>query len=148
METSLNSKIQAFNHLTPADTFKADKAADDTSSSDYAALVLPGGVANPGFLRTNAAAVAFVKSFFDAGKPVAVICHGPWTLIEADVVHGRTITSWPSVATDLRNAGADWVDSDVVACSRGPNTLVSSRKPDDLPVCCNTLVGRFIRDNS
>jgi protease I len=122
-------KIQAFNHLTPADTFEADKAADSVSASDYAALVLPGGVANPDFLRANDAAVAFVKSFFDTGKPVAVICHGPWTLIDADVVRGRTITSWPSVATDLSNAGANWVDDEVVECSRGPNTLVSSRKP-------------------
>ena len=138
-------KIQAFNHLTPADTFEADKAADSVSASDYAALVLPGGVANPDFLRTNDAAVAFTKSFFDAGKPVAVICHGPWTLIEADVVRGRTITSWPSVKTDLRNAGANWVDDEVVECSRGPNTLVSSRKPDDLPAFCKTLVGRSRR---
>jgi protease I len=141
-------KIQAFNHLTPADTFEADKAADSVSASDYAALVLPGGVANPDFLRTNDAAVAFVKSFFDTGKPVAVICHGPWTLIDADVVRGRTITSWPSVATDLRNAGANWVDDEVVECSRGPNTLVSSRKPDDLPAFCNTLVEAFARDKS
>jgi protease I len=141
-------KVQAFNHLTPADTFEADKAADSVSESDYAALVLPGGVANPDFLRTNDAAVAFVKSFFEAGKPVAVICHGPWTLIEADVVSGRTITSWPSVATDLRNAGANWVDDEVVECSRGPNTLVSSRKPDDLPAFCNTLVGAFAKDDS
>jgi protease I len=141
-------KIQAFNHLTPADTFEADKSADSVSSSDYAGLVLPGGVANPDFLRTNDAAVAFVKSFFDAGKPVAVICHGPWTLIEAGVVHGRTMTSWPSVATDLRNAGANWVDDEVVECSRGPNTLVSSRKPDDLPAFCSTLVEAFARDKS
>ena len=141
-------KIQAFNHLTPADAFEADKAADSVSASDYAALVLPGGVANPDFLRTNDAAVAFAKSFFDAGKPVAVICHGPWTLIEADVVRGRTITSWPSVKTDLRNAGANWVDDEVVECSRGPNTLVSSRKPDDLPAFCNTLVGVFAKDAS
>ena len=141
-------KIQAFNHLTPADTFEADKAADSVSASDYAALVLPGGVASPDFLRTNDAAVAFAKSFFDAGKPVAVICHGPWTLIEADVVRGRTITSWPSVKTDLRNAGANWVDDEVVECSRGPNTLVSSRKPDDLPAFCNTLVGVFAKDKS
>ena len=141
-------KIQAFNHLTPADTFEADKAADSVSSSDYAALVLPGGVANPDFLRTNAAAVAFAKSFFDAGKPVAVICHGPWTLIEADVVRGRTMTSWPSVQTDLRNAGANWVDEEVVECSRGPNTLVSSRKPDDLPAFCNALVSAFGKDKS
>ena len=141
-------KIQAFNHLTPADTFEADKAADSVSASDYAALVLPGGVANPDFLRANDAAVAFVKSFFDTGKPVAVICHGPWTLIEADVVRGRTMTSWPSVKTDLRNAGANWVDDEVVECSRGPNTLVSSRKPDDLPAFCNTLVGVFAKDAS
>jgi protease I len=141
-------KIQAFNHLTPADTFEADKAADGVSASDYAALVLPGGVANPDFLRANDSAVAFVKSFFDAGKPVAVICHGPWTLIEADVVRGRTLTSWPSVQTDLRNAGANWVDDEVVECSRGPNTLVSSRKPDDLPAFCNTLVGAFAKSKS
>src|SRR6478672_8700735 len=141
-------KIQAFNHLTPADTFEADKAAGSASASDYAALVLPGGVANPDFLRSNDAAVAFAKSFFDAGKPVAVICHGPWTLIEADLVRGRTMTSWPSVKTDLRNAGANWVDDDVVECSRGPNTLVSSRQPDDLPAFCNTLVGVFAKDAS
>jgi protease I len=141
-------KVQAFNHLTPADTFEADKSADSVSSSDYDGLVLPGGVANPDFLRTNDAAVAFVKSFFDAGKPVAVICHGPWTLIEADVVRGRTMTSWPSVATDLRNAGANWVDDEVVECSRGPNTLVSSRKPDDLPAFCSTLVGAFAKEKS
>jgi protease I len=141
-------KIQAFNHLTPADTFEADKSVDSVSASDYAGLVLPGGVANPDFLRTNDAAVAFAKSFFDAGKPVAVICHGPWTLIEAGVVQGRTMTSWPSVKTDLRNAGANWVDDEVVECSRGPNTLVSSRKPDDLPAFCSTLVGAFAKDKS
>ena len=136
-------KIQAFNHLTPADTFEADRSADSVTASDYAGLVLPGGVANPDFLRMNAGAFAFAKSFFDAGKPVAVICHGPWTLIEADVVRDRKITSWPSVKTDLVNAGADWVDDEVVECSRGPNTLVTSRKPDDLPAFCNTLVGAF-----
>jgi len=141
-------KVQAFNHLTPADTFEADKSADSVSASDYAGLVLPGGVANPDFLRTNEAAVAFAKSFFDAGKPVAVICHGPWTLIEADVVHGRMMTSWPSVKTDLCNAGANWVDDEVVECSRGPNTLVSSRKPDDLPAFCSTLVGAFAKEKS
>ena len=100
-------------------------------------------MANPDFLRTNAAAVAFAKGFFDSGKPVAVICHGPWTLVEADVVRGRTITSWPSVKTDLRNAGAEWVDEEVVECSSGPNTLISSRKPDDLPAFCDKLVGAF-----
>lgn len=134
-------KVQGFNHLTPADTFEADKAAENVSASDYAALVLPGGVANPDFLRTNTDAVAFTKGFFDEGKPVAVICHGPWTLVEADVIRGRTLTSWPSIKTDLVNAGANWVDDEVVECSRGPNTLVSSRKPDDLPAFCKTLVG-------
>jgi protease I len=136
-------KIQAFNHLTPADTFEADKSADGVAASDYAGLVLPGGVANPDFLRTNEAAVKFTRAFFDAGKPVAVICHGPWTLVEADVVRGRMLTSWPSVKTDLVNAGANWVDDEVVECSRGPNTLISSRKPDDLPAFCTTLVSAF-----
>ena len=105
-----------------------------TSAAEYDGLVLPGGVANPDFLRTKAAAVGFTKGFFDAGKPVAVICHGPWTLVEADVVRDRTITSWPSLQTDLRNAGANWVDQEVMVCTGGPNTLVSSRKPDDLPL--------------
>lgn len=136
-------KVQGFDHLTPADTFEADETVDDVSASDYAALVLPGGVANPDFLRTNSSAVAFAKGFFDTGKPVAVICHGPWTLVEADVVRGRTVTSWPSVRTDLVNAGANWVDEEVVTCTRGPNTLVSSRKPDDLPAFCETLVAVF-----
>lgn len=136
-------KIQAFNHLTPADTFAADKAAEDVSAADYDALVLPGGVANPDYLRTDSAAVGFTKGFFEAGKPVAVICHGPWTLVEADVVEGRQLTSWPSLATDLRNAGAHWVDQEVVVCTDGPNTLVSSRKPDDLPAFCTELVQAF-----
>ena len=136
-------KIQAFHHLTPADTFEADKSVDSVSASDYDGLVLPGGVANPDFLRTNPAAVAFARSFFVQGRPVAVICHGPWTLVEADVVRGRKITSWPSVRTDLSNAGANWVDEEVVECSLGPNTLVSSRKPDDLPAFCKTLVDVF-----
>lgn len=138
-------KIQAFNHLTAADTFDADKAAEDAEVSDYAGLVLPGGVANPDNLRMNSSAVAFIKDFFAAGKPVAVICHGPWPLIEADAVRDRTITSWPSVQTDLRNAGAHWVDEEVVECTNGPNTLVSSRKPDDLPTFCDTLVKVFAR---
>jgi protease I len=136
-------KVQAFNHLTPANTFEADRSVDGVSAADFDGLVLPGGVANPDFLRTNAAAVAFVKSFFDGGKPVAVICHGPWILVEADVVRGRKVTSWPSLKTDLRNAGANWVDSEVVTCSLGPNTLVSSRKPDDLPAFCDALVAAF-----
>ncbi|MBS1693338.1 MAG: type 1 glutamine amidotransferase [Actinobacteria bacterium] len=138
-------KIQAFHHLTPADTFDAEKATAQVNASAYDALVLPGGVANPDFLRTDESAIAFVKGFFDDGKPVAAICHAPWALIEAGVVDGRTMTSWPSLRTDLRNAGAQWVDDEVVECSHGPNTLVSSRKPDDLPAFCTTLVGAFAR---
>ncbi len=103
---------------------------------DYVGLVLPGGVANPDRLRTDPGAVAFIRGFFEASKPVAVICHGPWTLVEADVVRGRTLTSWPSVQTDLRNAGATWVDQEV--CVDGE--LVSSRRPDDLPAFCATIV--------
>ncbi|QEC50002.1 type 1 glutamine amidotransferase [Baekduia soli] len=121
-------EVQAFDHLDKADTFTADKAASDVSASDYDALMLPGGVANPDALRTDAGAVALVRGFFDAGKPVAAICHAPWTLIEADVVRGRTLTSWPSLQTDLRNAGATWVDEEVVV----DQGLVTSRKPDDL----------------
>ena len=137
--------VQAFRHLDKADTFAVDRTAADTSAEDFDALVLPGGVANPDQLRTDPAAVAFVKSFFDQGKPVAVICHGPWTLIEADVVRGRQITSWPSLKTDIRNAGGDWVDAEVVVCESQPATLVSSRKPDDLPAFCQTLVDVFQR---
>ena len=138
-------KVQAYNHLTPADVFEADIAADDADVTDYVGLVLPGGVANPDQLRTDGDAVAFVKSFFDSGKPVAVICHGPWTLVEADVVRGRKLTSWPSVRTDILNAGGNWVDEEVVICSAGPNTLISSRKPDDLPAFCATTVAVFGR---
>jgi protease I len=136
-------KVQAFNHLTAADTFEATKAVDNVNVGDYAALVLPGGVANPDFLRTVTAAVDFVQGCFDAGKPVAVICHGPWTIVEADRVRDRTLTSWPSLQTDIRNAGGNWVDEEVVVCTNGPNTLVSSRKPDDLPAFCGTLVQKF-----
>ena len=136
-------KVQAFNHLTQADTFESEKAAGDASAGDYAGLVLPGGVANPDFLRTNSDAVDFVKGFFDAGKPVAAICHAPWTLVEADVVRGRTITSWPSLQTDIRNAGGNWVDEEVVVDERRSNTLISSRKPDDLPAFCAKLLEAF-----
>jgi protease I len=131
-----DGEVQAFNHLDKADTFAVDRTAKDADASDYDALVLPGGVANPDFLRTDADAVSFVHGFFDQGKPVGVICHGPWTLIEADVVRGRTITSWPSLQTDLRNAGANWVDEEVVV----DEGLVSSRNPDDLPAFCAKLV--------
>jgi protease I len=129
-------EAQAFNHLDRADTFSVDLTTADATVDDYDALVLPGGVANPDQLRTDDAAVASPRGFFAAGKPVAVICHGPWTLIEADVVRGRTLTSWPSLQTDLRNAGATWVDEEVHV-DKG---LVSSRKPDDLPAFCAKLV--------
>ncbi|MBM9508142.1 type 1 glutamine amidotransferase domain-containing protein [Actinacidiphila acididurans] len=126
-------RIQAFDHLDKADTFPVDTTADQVTADDFDLLVLPGGVANPDFLRLSRAAVGFVKGFFDAGKPVAAICHAPWTLIEADVVRGRTLTSWPSLQTDIRNAGGTWVDQQVSVDRNGPNTLITSRKPADLP---------------
>jgi len=135
-------KAQAFNHLDKADEFDVDVTVDTAEADDFDLLVLPGGVANPDQLRMKPEAVAFAKSFFDAGKPVGVICHGPWTLVEADVVRGRTITSWPSVQTDIRNAGGNWVDEEVVVCDGGPNVLISSRKPDDLKAFCDALVNR------
>ncbi len=121
-------KVQAFNHLDKADTFEASVSAADADAGDYDGLVLPGGVANPDQLRTEPDAVRFVKDFFEAGTPVAVICHGPWTLVEAGVLDGRMITSWPSVRTDIENAGGQWLDEEVVVCENGPNTLVSSRQ--------------------
>ncbi|GAA2066756.1 type 1 glutamine amidotransferase domain-containing protein [Williamsia deligens] len=132
--------VQGFNHLDKADTFGVDSTVSDVSPADFDALVLPGGVANPDYLRTVDEAVAFTKGFFDAGKPVAAICHAPWTLVEAGVLSGRTITSWPSLQTDIRNAGGTWVDEEVVECTSGPNTLVSSRNPDDLPAFCERVV--------
>ncbi|MEV0939438.1 type 1 glutamine amidotransferase domain-containing protein [Micromonospora wenchangensis] len=131
--------IQAFNHLDQGKTYDVAVTAADADADGYDALVLPGGVANPDFLRTDADAVRFVKAFFTAGKPVGVICHGPWTLVEAGVVAGRRITSWPSLRTDLTNAGATWVDEQVVT----DGNLVSSRKPDDLPAFCAAIVDRF-----
>jgi len=138
-------QVQAFNHLDKADTFEASIAARDADAGDYDGLVLPGGVANPDQLRTEPDAVRFVKDFFEAGTPVAVICHGPWTLVEAGVLDGRMITSWPSVRTDIENAGGQWIDEEVVVCENGPNTLVSSRKPDDLPLFTDRLVEVFAR---
>ncbi|SFB60139.1 protease I [Amycolatopsis marina] len=128
--------IQGFNHLDKGDTFPVDKVVTEVSVDDYDGLVLPGGVANPDFLRMNADVVRFVGEFFAKGKPVAAICHAPWTLIEADVVRGRRMTSWPSLQTDLRNAGAEWVDEEVVVDSG----FVTSRKPDDLPAFCDKMV--------
>ncbi|MFF3867428.1 type 1 glutamine amidotransferase domain-containing protein [Micromonospora sp. NPDC001898] len=132
-------RIQSFNHLDHGRTYDVDVTAADADAGGYDALVLPGGVANPDFLRADPDAVRFVKAFFEAGKPVGVICHGPWTLVEADVVRGRRITSWPSLRTDLTNAGANWVDEQVVT----DNGLVSSRKPADLPAFCAKIVEEF-----
>ncbi len=122
-------KVQAFDHLDKADTFEVDTVVADASVDEYDALVLPGGVANPDNLRTDADAVSFVRDFIASGKPVAAICHAPWTLVEADVVAGRQLTSWPSLQTDIRNAGGNWVDREVVV----DGNLITSRKPDDLP---------------
>ncbi|HWF22422.1 MAG TPA: type 1 glutamine amidotransferase domain-containing protein [Acidimicrobiales bacterium] len=131
---------QAFNHLDKGDAFPVDGTIGEADPSDYDALVLPGGVANPDQLRTVPAAVRFVQEFFAAGKPAAVICHGPWTLVEADVVRARTLTSWPSLKTDIGNAGGNWVDREVQVCTDGPNLLITSRKPDDLPAFCAELL--------
>jgi protease I len=133
------SEIQAFNHLDRGDTFTPDKTVGEADPDDYDGLVLPGGVANPDQLRTDTDAVQFVRAFFEAGKPVGAICHGPWTLINADVVDGRTLTSWPSLQTDLRNAGAEWVDEEVHV----DQGLVSSRKPDDLDAFNAKIVEEF-----
>ncbi len=122
-------EVQGWKHFEKGEKVKVDVPLEQASASEFDALLLPGGVANPDQLRTRPEAVEFVRAFFDAGKPVAAICHGPWTLIEADVVEGRTLTSWPSLKTDLRNAGAEWVDEEVVVDSG----LVTSRKPADIP---------------
>jgi protease I len=141
----LPGKAQAFNHLDKADTFPVDRAVGDADPASYHALVLPGGVANPDQLRTVPDAVGFVRAMFQAGKPAAVICHGPWTVVEADLVRGRTLTSWPSLRTDIRNAGGTWVDTEVQVCTAGPNVLVTSRNPGDLPAFCKQLVEEFQR---
>jgi protease I len=135
--------VQAFNHLDKADTFPVDMTVSEADASTFVGLVLPGGVANPDLLRTKRQAVAWAKAFCDAGTPVAAICHAPWTLIEGDVVSGRTLTSWPSLQTDLRNAGANWVDRELCVDQAGRNVLVTSRMPDDLPAFCDQLVETF-----
>ena len=135
-----SGEIQAMNHdLEPAEKVKVDKAIADASIEDYDGLILPGGVANPDNLRQDENVISFLQEFFKAGKPVAVICHGPWTLVEADLVRGRTLTSFPSLRTDIRNAGGNVVDEEVVV-DRG---LVSSRNPDDLPAFCAKIVEEF-----
>jgi protease I len=133
-------EIQAMdNDIEPADRFKVDRAIADASVAEYDGLILPGGVANPDNLRQDHNVIAFLQAFFATGKPVGVICHGPWTLVEADLVRGRTLTSYPSIRTDIRNAGGNVVDQEVVV-DRG---LVSSRDPDDLPAFCATIVEEF-----
>jgi protease I len=131
-----SGEIQGFDHLDKDQTFTVDRTVSEAKADDYDGLVLPGGVANPDFLRASDDAVSFTRAFFEAGKPVAAICHGPWTLVEADVVRGRTVTSWPSIRTDIVNAGGRWVDEEVHVDSG----LVTSRKPDDLPAFCDKLV--------
>ncbi|MER7917030.1 MULTISPECIES: type 1 glutamine amidotransferase domain-containing protein [unclassified Streptomyces] len=138
-----SGKVQGFNHLDKADTFEVDEVVGEADAGSFGGLVLPGGVANPDFLRMDEKAVAFVKDFFDQGRPVAAICHAPWTLVEADVVRDRVLTSWPSLRTDIRNAGGAWVDEQVKVCDQGPNKLVTSRKPDDLKAFCETFLQVF-----
>jgi protease I len=132
-------EIQGFNHYDKADRFPVDRTVEEASASEYDALLLPGGVGNPDTLRMDENAVAFARDFFDQGKPVAAICHGPWTLVEAGVVRGRTLTSWPSLQTDIGNAGGNWVDEQVHV----DQGLVTSRKPDDLPAFCAKMIEEF-----
>ncbi|HSU37863.1 MAG TPA: type 1 glutamine amidotransferase domain-containing protein [Propionibacteriaceae bacterium] len=129
-------KVQLFEHLDKADTRPVDVTVAEASVDDYAALVLPGGVANPDALRMDEGAVGFIRTFVESGKPVAAICHAAWTLVEADVVRGKRVTSWPSLQTDVRNAGGDWVDEEVVV----DGNLITSRKPDDLPAFNSALL--------
>ena len=129
-------EIQGFNHDEKADSFEVDKTLDEVNASDYNGLVLPGGVHNPDTLRTKEDAVQFVRDFFKQHKPVSAICHGPWLLVEADVVDGRKLTSWPSLKTDIKNAGGEWVDEKVV-CDEG---LTTSRNPDDLEAFCDKTI--------
>ena len=137
-------QVQGWKHFDKADKFHVDVPLEKADAGSFDALLLPGGVANPDQLRQLPKAVAFVRSFFDSGKPVAVICHGPWTLVEADVVRGRTITSWPSLKTDLKNAGAHWVDREVVV----DDGLVSSRKPDDIPAFNRKMIEEFAKGHT
>jgi protease I len=133
-------EIQATEHdIHPSDKFTVDKAVADASVEDYDGLILPGGVGNPDKLRKEEAVITFLQDWFKAGKPVGVICHGPWTLVEADLVKGRTLTSYPSIRTDIRNAGGNVVDEEVVV----DQNLVSSRNPDDLPAFCAQIVKQF-----
>ncbi|MEU8815610.1 type 1 glutamine amidotransferase domain-containing protein [Actinoplanes sp. NPDC048796] len=137
-----DGEIQAVNHMDKAGTYRVEKSVKEADVSDYDALVLPGGVANPDFLRVDNDAIRFVRDFMATGKPVAAICHGPWTLVEAGAVSGRTMTSWPSLRTDLANAGATWVDEEVFV----DDHLITSRKPDDLPAFCGELLSAIAKN--
>jgi protease I len=132
-------EIQGFNHFDKADKFKVDKTIDEVDASNYDALMIPGGVGNPDQLRGDENVVAFVQELFEAGKPVAAICHGPWVLVEAGAVSGRKLTSWPTLQTDIRNAGGNWVDREVVV----DQGLVTSRKPDDIPAFNKKMIEEF-----
>ena len=132
-------EVQAFDHFDPADKLKVDKSVEEADASDYDALMIPGGVGNPDQLRGDENMVAFVREFFEQGKPVAAICHGPWVLVEAGVVRGRKLTSWPTLQTDIRNAGGNWVDSEVIVDAG----LVTSRKPDDIPAFNKKMIEEF-----
>jgi protease I len=136
-----SGEIQGFNHLDKGDTFKVDHAVSDVDASDYDGLVLPGGVANPDFLRMSDDVLSFVRGIFEDNKPAGVICHGPWTIVEADLVKGKTLTSWPSLRTDIRNAGGNWVDEQVQI----DGNLITSRKPDDLPAFNEAIVEAFAK---
>jgi protease I len=140
----MKGQVQGWKHFDKADKFAVDMPLEKADAEFFDALLLPGGVANPDQLRVLPKAVAFVRAFFDAGKPVAAICHGPWTLVEADVLSGRTITSWPSIKTDLKNAGARWVDREVVV----DDGLVSSRKPDDIPAFNRKMIEEFAKSRN
>lgn len=137
-------QVQGWNHFDKADYFKVDISLEEVNPDNYDALLLPGGVANPDQLRTNGRAIQFIRAFFNVDKPVAAICHGPWTLIEADVVKGRKVTSWSSLQTDLKNAGANWVDEEVVV----DGNLLTSRNPDDIPAFINAAISLFARQEA
>ncbi len=132
--------IQGFNHMTPGDTFKVEKNIKEANPGDYDALVLPGGVANPDMLRLSQESIAFIREFAESDRPLAAICHGPWTLIDAGVARAKHMTSWPSLQTDLRNAGAEWTDDEVVIDGR----LITSRKPDDLPAFNDAIMKELL----